>query len=447
VFRRIAQASKVVVPAVVTVWTAGLVVAPVIAQERSERAEFAVKLARASSDNIRRASINEQSGSYTAAGFIAGFGRDGTRFDATLDADLEQRDYSVGSIEDDLYGTLDGLIDFAFVPDRFSWYAEENLGQTRISPFLPDSPDNREQVKSFSTGPRLTLPVGMRTALELGATRSSVSYDETSLLDRDADSIDAALVRTLANQARVSVVLNETDIEYERPDLDAELTAGYLRYDRELATGSAQLGLGSNRVEFTGDRKSSEPFILLGWARDVGSFSRIELTAVNRLVDAAESFRQTSPEDRLDDVFATADVFAQTLLRAVYSLERPRASWVFGLSEEEQAYETVLQLDSDQTQFDVTYTRRLSESLAVSFGAYRAERKFVRSGQVDDDEGTQVSLSKLFGTAFELEFSYTRTSRDGVSLGVYDESVARLELLYHIGGRPDAGLPDDRLRD
>jgi len=437
VFRRIVQARRLVT--LVALSNVGAIAAPVFAQTSPEepRAELAVKLARARSDNILRAATNEESGSYTAAGFIAAFRRDGNRFDATLDADLEQREYSIDSIEDDMFGTLDGRIEIGIVPERFWWYAEGNLGQARLDPFAPDSPDNREQVESFSTGPRLALPLAMRTALELGATRSSVSYDETSRLDRDMDSVDLALVRTLANRSRFSAVVSRRELEYERPDLDAELAAGYLRYDRELATGFAELAVGSNRVEFAG-RKSSEPFLELGWARDLGSFSRITLNAANRLVDAAESFRQTSPEDRLDDVLATADVYEHTLLRLAYALERPRGVLVFGLSEEEQAYETDLQYDSDTSQIDITYTRQLTETLALSLGAYRSERDFAQSGQVDQDEGARLGLSKLFGTGFELEVSYRHDSRDGQVLGVYDETTARVELRYHFGGRPDA---------
>ncbi|HEY8549716.1 MAG TPA: hypothetical protein VIL35_07170, partial [Vicinamibacterales bacterium] len=147
--------------------------APAFAQRVVEEApppEARIELGVGESDNLNRDAAALRS-DMTILGLGFGARRNTRLVRGALAGDVELREYGAEGLADDdeVLGSIDGVLELHVVPDRFRWDAESNFGQVRTDPSAPVGPENRERTTVFSTGPRLSWPVGGRNTLEVGA--------------------------------------------------------------------------------------------------------------------------------------------------------------------------------------------------------------------------------------------------------------------------------------
>src|SRR5688572_27813491 len=117
------------------------------------RKELAVWYGHVESDNLERTTGGDE-GSYESVGLLLGLERASTRLDASIDANLEYRRYSLDTLDDETVGTLNAAADVDLVQDRFSWTFTDDYGQGITDPFSGLGPGNREKVNVIATGPR-----------------------------------------------------------------------------------------------------------------------------------------------------------------------------------------------------------------------------------------------------------------------------------------------------
>ncbi len=77
------------------------------------------------------------------------------------------------------------------MPDLLSWSFTDQFGQARRNEFLPDAPDNRQNINNFSTGPTLFMPFGRRVQVNASATYSIRDFEDAARFD--SKSIDFQL--------------------------------------------------------------------------------------------------------------------------------------------------------------------------------------------------------------------------------------------------------------
>ena len=104
-------------------------------------------------DNVARAPVDEESETVGVGRFNIAVDAVRPRLTANIGANLEYRDYVDEAFQSELVGGLDGFVSYAFVPERFIWVVTDNYGQIANQRTLADSPDNRQNVNYFSTGP------------------------------------------------------------------------------------------------------------------------------------------------------------------------------------------------------------------------------------------------------------------------------------------------------
>ena len=81
---------------------------------------------------------------------------------------------SIDTYDDEFLGGLDGTVYYRFIPERFAWSIEDNFAQIAVNGLAVDTPDNRQNLNYFTTGPDIILPLGARTALEVSGRYSDV---------------------------------------------------------------------------------------------------------------------------------------------------------------------------------------------------------------------------------------------------------------------------------
>src|SRR5690606_2029747 len=154
-------------------------------------------------------------GTYDSLGVLLNLARERNRLQAGLAADVEFRQYSTEGVEDERVGVVDAFADIDIVRERFFWSFRENLSQAQTDPFVAIGPQNRETISVFATGPRIELPLGRRTRLDLATTLSRRTYDVSKLLESDSVRHELGVYRNISPIATVGLVADRNEIEYD----------------------------------------------------------------------------------------------------------------------------------------------------------------------------------------------------------------------------------------
>lgn len=392
------------------------------------------------SDNLLRTSSARRSGSYNMIGANFGLTRTRPRMNALLNGDLERRNYSVAGVDSEVYGTLDGSVELQAVPDRFSWLIGDNYGQARRDPFRIDSPVNRQHVNIASTGPRLNLPLGRRSALRVTSTVARRSYQQTSVFDGDTTASELEFLRAISDRADFGLTGSEHRAKYKSlPTRNSKIDDLYVSYSSRLASGSASLAVGTSRAEL-GGTTHSKPYLNLRWENDLGARSHLTLSASTRYIDAGSAFALATQANvdvqRLQDVFATADVYQRSVGGLAYTMSFVRTSVQLGMSALKNRYETDMSLDNRRRQVSFAISHELAVGFDGGITAYRAKRKFSTSAQQDTDESQQLWIKKRFAGRVSLQFSYEHDLRDSTAPGNgFRENIERLAFLVDMNPR------------
>jgi hypothetical protein len=119
------------------------------------------------SDNIMRADSGEIDETIGLAGLELKWDRKSPRLEADVDIDADYLHYFGGTFDDEVVGSGNALLDFGIIPDSFSWRVQDNFGQELNDPFAPITPETREQVNYFTTGPAFMMRLGQAGILRV----------------------------------------------------------------------------------------------------------------------------------------------------------------------------------------------------------------------------------------------------------------------------------------
>lgn len=415
-----------------------------LAQEKEEVYGWSAELGAEYSDNIARSETAEVNETIAIARVGLDLVTDRPRFDADIAADLQYRDYINRDFSSEIAGGLDGFLDFAFVPERFSWIVEDNYGQISKNRQVADQPDNREQINYLSTGPELTLPLGARTQFVLSG-RWTDTYLEDSPQDNQATLGNLALVRRLSDVVSISLNGGASKTEFDEPtfpgyetrqaSLGLELngsrttlvaSAGYLEYDQEGREETSDYEMA--RVDLT---------------RLIGARSKLRLVAGTAPSSTGETFRRDQSVIGIGDgpeaAQAANDIFRSDDAYVIWDTEWTRTSVSFVAAARREEHELVTELDREQYRGSAYWSRKVSQSVTWNlFGSYLEEER-TQTGLAFDEWSAGTSLSWDFARRFSLLLRvdhFAGSSDDGTR--DYDENRAYLTIGYR-GGRDGGG--------
>ncbi|HEX7236588.1 MAG TPA: hypothetical protein VF405_06470, partial [Gammaproteobacteria bacterium] len=386
------------------------------------------------SDNLAR-TVTPEDGSFDSVGLLLGLKHTSTRLDASIDADLEYRSYSLDSLDNETVGTLSAGAEVDLVQDRFTWELTDAYGQGITDPFAGIGPGNREKVNVIATGPRIDLPLGGRTSLELSGTYSERRFDESTQVDSDSLLYELGMHRQISETARVGVVASSNDVDYV--DVIApkyQIDRLGLRYEKELATGRVLADAGKNQIS-SGGFDSDEPLYNLVWTRSLTARSELNIRAAREITDAGAALGTALVPgiegSSFTDVVVNPNPFEQRRFGASYVLTMSRTVVSAGLDSTKDEYFGNALYDNDSTALHVSFVRTISQQLSFGIGYDRIDRDFTdAAGAQPDgrDDWTGAWLSRAFGRRFSLGLAISSYDRSGAQS--YDEQRYELRFGY-----------------
>jgi hypothetical protein len=408
--------------------------------EQTERYGWSADLGAEYSDNIARTETDKVNETTAIARFGIDLATKRPHFDADIVADLQYRDYLNRDIDSEISGGLDAFLDFAFVPERFSWIVEDNYGQINKDRSQADTANNREQINYLSTGPEITLPLGARTAVVLSG-RYTDTYLEDSPQDNNATLGNIELIRKFSDGVSVSLNAGASKTEFDDPlFLPYKMRQASLELD--LRGARTQLTASGGYAEWDQEGQpevSKFTMFRVELSRDIGARSKLRLIGGTAPASTAENFRRDQTVIGIGDgpeaAQAANDIFRLDDAYIIWDTSWERTSITFVASARREKHELITSLDREQYRGDAYWSRKITRSLTWNaFGSYLQEQRLEDKAEFDEwSAGTSISWEFAQRFGLELRIDHFSGGSDDLARN-YDENRVYLSVGYR-GGR------------
>ena len=371
------------------------------------------------SDNIRRASANEEDEDIAAAGLRFSLDQRSSRLQADAVGNFSFAEYLNDTYDSEVLGNFAGNARFGFVPQRFEWVMSDNFGQTLSDPFAPVTPDNRENINYFSTGPDVTFAFGSQTRLRLGARYSLATY-EASPLDFDTTSGEAALLRMLSSASNISLNARVAQTDYDEASLDADYdqSEAFLRYDVTGARTRLAIDLGYTQIDRDAAADTEDGLLLrLEVIRRLSAASTATLAAGREFSNSGSAFAGLQGVGGIGlgatPGLQTAQPFTNDYANLGYDFSRNRTTLGLYASWRDQSYETATLLDQTLTSVGAQVGREMSPRTSLTLHAIYTEADFKLGADYTDlNGGAGIAWRLSRSVSVNVTYDYLKRTSD-----------------------------------
>ncbi len=386
------------------------------AQERAQGLDLSLTGGGSWSDNIGRVALDEEEGTIGRAGVEIGYEQRSRRIETDIDLNAAYEHYFDDTYDDDVIGGVDASLNLGIVPERLLWVFQENFGQITSDPFAASTPENREDINYFTTGPDLLLSFGSATSLRLSGRYSDVNY-EFQNVDNQQYGASLSLARRLSGTATLSFNVEGTRFEFDDPvaNDDYDRYQAFVRYDVEGSRTRLTVDAGYTSLDI--DEETSDGLLArLSLVRQLSPASALTVTAGTQFSDAGDMFR--SGQDNLgvsldsSSIVGTSDPFESNFGSLAYDFNRNRTAFGFSATYSKEQYETATTLDRDLTTYAAYFSRQLSRAVSARVFLQLEQEEFDVSGFEDEELGGGAYLDWRLGRTLSLRLQYDRFDRD-----------------------------------
>lgn len=380
--------------------------------------ELALTAGASWSDNILRVPVDEENGTLGQAGLTLGYAQRTSRLEADIDADVVYEHYFDDEFDDDVVGGIDGTLIADLVRERLSWFVQNNFGQITTDPFSADTPDNRENINYFTTGPDLSLRLGGSMSLQASARYSNTRYEE-SALDGERYSGALGLVRNISSASAVSLNAVSERIEFDAPGaVDYDRNQAFARYDARGSRTTLAVDVGYTWIDREPDT-SDGMLARVSLTRRISESSTVTFGAGTQFSDAGDQFRAMQDQQGVslggESVIAVSDPFETRYGWAGWDFERNRTSFGLSARYSKDEYESVAAADRTVTAFDAYFGRQLSRALEAQLYARLEQEDFQTLDFEDEELQLGAALAWNIGRTLQVRVQYDHFDRDSSS--------------------------------
>lgn len=398
---------------------------------------YEASLAAGHSDNIRRTATQEQEEDIAAAGLNFSLDHVSSRVKARALGDLAYHEYLDDTYDSDLMGNVAADARFAFVQDRFEWVVADNFGQVLSDPFLPQTPENQEDINYFTTGPDLSLALGAQNRLRFAARYSNVTYED-SPFDSDAVSGELAFVRQLSAASSISLNARQEQVEFDEALLNADYDQSevFVRYQVSGARTHLAADVGYTELDQDAVPGTEDGLLLrLDASRRLSGASVVTFSAGHEFSNSGSAFAATQISGSIGLNAApgrqTAQPFTYEYVNIGWNFSRNRTGFGVSLGYADQSYEDSPALDQTFSTIGAHFSRQLSTRTALTLDAYYSEGDFRQGADYDELNGAlsfEWRLSRNISASMMYDY-YDRSS----DLATYDATENRIWLTLSYG--------------
>lgn len=402
------------------------------AAPRADELNYDVSVGVGQSNNIMRTETDTISETIIGLGLGLDYAHTGSRVDASLVGDLEYYEYTDNTYDGDVVGTATGNLTIALLPEKLTWVFDDNFGQAQTDPFVPITPETRENINVFNTGPDLNILLGARDALRLFG-RWGDMYYQKSPYDNQRWLGGAALAHELSQGSTISFNASVASVNYDEQSTggDYDIQEYYGAYESAGARTRILAELGYRSLHQY-DQTLGGVHLLLSVERDLSSTSSVVLRLGSdygdtgmQLVDLADS----GPPQAVDGSLVSSNTVAQEdYAELAWNLSRQRTDLSLEAGYHDLTYDQQAVLNNDYVRLGASATRRVRQSLSV--GALLEWYDYTYDQSISDYNQLRAEAFVRWrpGRAFYTDLQVRYFDRSGAT--PYDETQWWLWLGY-----------------
>ena len=377
--------------------------------------EYELRLGVGTSDNIGRTPASEIDDVIALVGVELAYERDSRGLELRIEGDVEHRKYTENSFDSETLGEVNADARVNILSDAISWVVEDRFGHVQSDPFEADSPDNRETINNFTTGPDFRLAMGSSDAVFLSG-RYGVSDFHESDVDNDFIQGRLSYVHALSRIRELSFNVAVDEIEYDNPEISGfRRHAAFIGFKSETSRSEVSLRIGRNELkDFI--TESGGTFVEFEFARDILATSRLVLGYDQRFTNGSELFSDFQNPGagfgQTRNVTSVGDPLQIKRASAGIEAARGASSYSLFVAGQEDDYET--RGEFDRTRFDIRLGGRwsLNETWSVSSSVGMVRNDFDQVDRDDEDLDIRAGLDARLSQRTSVRFEAIHFDRD-----------------------------------
>ena len=169
-------------------------------------------------DNATRVNSDEISDTIGSIGGHIDLTRDGSRIDGRLRARGSYRDYFDNTYNSEFLGSGAAELRIGLIGETLTWSVDDTFGQVLSDSLAPSTPENRENVNIFSTGPDIRLPLGQVYRSGHRCPLSGCELSGREQCRQQPCHGDIALVRRTSPAVTWSLNVNASSVDFDGPN-------------------------------------------------------------------------------------------------------------------------------------------------------------------------------------------------------------------------------------
>jgi hypothetical protein len=402
-------------------------------------AEIGTDVGLAYSDNLNR--VEDAAGEQADRMLVARVGGQSQYLGPALEGDVQWElggiKYLENTYDDEPMVSLDGSADFDLVERRVSWILRDRMGRQSFDPFSPTTPDSREYVNVFVTGPEFLFPISTNTAAEMAFDYTDVWYEERTLDNSGTGGrlglrVGLGPRQSLAFVGAVQKVKFDDALLYDAYDRHQ----AFIEYESDRRRGDIRIALGRTEIRGLDDRQDS-PMIEASWIRSISASSNFSLQVQRGLSNATDLFQLgqggTPDAGTIENVVGVSDPFELTFASAELSISKPRVSFTVAYTWQNQEFNSLTGLDRDVATWNARLRRDLSPQFSLDLATYVSDQDFATLDRRDSERSSSIGLAWQLGRRTAVEFQLARFGRSStVAANSYDENRVFLTFRYGV---------------
>lgn len=383
--------------------------------------DFEIRAGVARSDNLTRSEDDPIDDTIGIVGLRIDTSHESSRFTGFLRGDIEYRKYEEETADNEDLGAIAAMADFGITEESIRWVANLDYGSILGDPFVPDTPENRQNIRIVSTGPDLRLRLGSRWRVELSG-RHTDTHFEVADNDNTQTGGRLGLVRALLPNRYLS--LNVTSNRYEFDDTTTNSNfdrySAYLSLVSENSRSTLEADVGVNEIHDLGETVD-DWMTRISYERRLSSISSLVLTYNRAFASAGDFFGQvnepTLQGSASQEIAAAADPFLNQTATLRYSYSKERATAYLSGEYRDFEYVNSSEFDRDWRGIRAGIGREIGRGFRVDARVEFARQNFDLDGREDDDLTFGAGVRYRMSRRLSLSIDYVRWDRDSSADG------------------------------
>ncbi|MFZ1625000.1 MAG: hypothetical protein WAU48_09510 [Gammaproteobacteria bacterium] len=401
--------------------------------------DWGIETAIGHTDNATRVSSNEVSDTIGSVGGHIDFTREGSRVDGRLRGVGSFRNYFDNTYSDDFLGSGIAELRIGLIGESVTWSVDDTFGQVLSDVFAPSTPDNRENVNIFSTGPDMRLHLGRSTEIVVAGRYQESNYQNSSSVDSQRVSGDISLVRHTSPAVAWSLNVSASNVDYDgtgNPGYDQQEVFVRLESRGANQTLTADAGVG---FLDGGNQTDQTALVRINWTRQLSSSWSLDLGAITEFANADDQFVYGvgggTELGGTQDVKLSGQAMRSDNGTLALRFVRPRTRLRFFGDIGKETYPDTDGQDRSRWSLGVEATRRLTAHLEATLLFSHEDRDFDASAGNDKTDYYSARLDWRIGRSLHLGIEGRKENRSGNTSYSYDETIYLASLSYRTGAQ------------